>query len=91
MSAFLETISMCCLAVLMVSGLLCLYRMIIGPNAADRAIAFDTLATVFIGIICTLCVVWASTLYFGAVWILTLVGFLSTASIARYLEKGRVF
>ena len=91
MSGFLATATTLSLGGLLVAGLLCLYRMMIGPNAGDRAIAFDTLAMVFIGIICVLCVQWRSTLYFDAVWILTLVGFLGTAAIARYLEKGRVF
>lgn len=80
-----------CLAVLLLSGILCLYRMAIGPRAADRAVAFDTLGTVFIGLISVLCILWESVLYFDAVWILTILGFLGSASIARYLERGRIF
>lgn len=91
MSLFLEVVLQINLAVLLGSGLLCLYRMIIGPGAADRAVAFDTLATVFIAVICVLCIAWESVLYFDAVWILTILGFLGTASIARYLERGRIF
>jgi multisubunit Na+/H+ antiporter MnhF subunit len=34
---------------------------------------------------------WGSDLYFDAVWILTLVGYLGSVAIARYLEKGRLF
>ena len=91
MSPFLSTVTRICLTALLVSGAMCLYRMIIGPKAADRAVAFDTLAMIFIGIICVLSIRWESALYFDAVWILTLVGFLGSASIARYLERGRVF
>jgi multisubunit Na+/H+ antiporter MnhF subunit len=80
-----------CLAALLASGLLCLYRLVIGPRAADRAVAFDTLAMVFCGVICLLCVRWNSVLYFDAVWVLTLVGFLGSAAIAKYLERGRIF
>jgi multisubunit Na+/H+ antiporter MnhF subunit len=36
-------------------------------------------------------VAWNSIVYFDAVWILTLVGFLGSAAIARYIERGRVF
>jgi multisubunit Na+/H+ antiporter MnhF subunit len=79
------------LATILVSGMLCLYRMLIGPKAADRAVAFDSLAAVFICVICVLCIQWNSVLYFDAVWILMLVGFLGSAAIAMYLEKGRVF
>jgi multicomponent K+:H+ antiporter subunit F len=91
MSMFLDAVSWICLAALLASGLMCLYRLGIGPDTPDRAIAFDTLAMVFVAIICTLCIRWQSTLYFDAVWILTLVGFLGTASIARYLERGKLF
>jgi multisubunit Na+/H+ antiporter MnhF subunit len=91
MSPFLAVVVRLCLAALLISGLLCLYRMLIGPTTADRAVAFDTLAMIFIGIICVLCIHWGSVLYFDAVWILMLVGFLGSASIAKYLEKGRIF
>jgi len=91
MSLFLSVVLKLCLAALLASGLMCLYRMRIGPKAADRAVAFDTLAMVFIGIICVLCIQWDSVLYFDAVWILMLVGFLGSASIAKFLEKGRIF
>jgi multisubunit Na+/H+ antiporter MnhF subunit len=45
----------------------------------------------FIGIVCILCIVWDSDLYFDAVWVLTLVAFIGSVAIARYLEKGRIF
>ncbi len=80
-----------CLAALLASGMLCLYRMLRGPTTADRAVAFDSLAAVFIGIICVLGVWWDSALYFDAIWILMLVGFLGSAAIAKFLERGRIF
>jgi multisubunit Na+/H+ antiporter MnhF subunit len=91
MSPFLDAVSLVCLAVLLLSGAMCLYRLAIGPDTPDRAVAFDTLSMVFVGIVCTLCIRWRSSLYFDAVWILTLVGFLGSAAIARYLERGRLF
>lgn len=90
MSPWLHSLAVVCLAVLFVPALICLYRLIVGPNAADRAVALDSLASVFIGIVCLLCILWNSTLYFEAVWILTLVGFLGSAAIARYMLNGRV-
>lgn len=90
-SPFLELVSVVCLAALLAGGALCVHRIAIGPSAADRAIALDTLTMVFIGIICILCVMWSSALYFDAVWILTLVGYLGSVAVARYLEKGRLF
>jgi multisubunit Na+/H+ antiporter MnhF subunit len=80
-----------CLFFLFVSASLCLYRIIVGPGAADRAVAFDTLSSVVVGMICLLCIRTASALYFDAVWILTLVGFLGSSAIAKYLARGRIF
>jgi len=91
MSPWLDFLTQLCLLILFATALLCLYRMIIGPRAADRAVAFDTLSAVIVGMVCLLCMLWNSTLYFDAVWILTLVGFLGSAAIARYLARGRLF
>jgi len=90
-SPWFEVVCNVCLAAMFASAAMCLYRIVIGPNAADRAIAFDLLSIAFIGIISLLCVVWGTSWYFDAVWILTLVGFIGSAAIARYLEKGKVF
>jgi multicomponent K+:H+ antiporter subunit F/multicomponent Na+:H+ antiporter subunit F len=46
---------------------------------------------VFIGLICILCILGGTSLYFDAVWILTLLGYLGSVAIARYLEKGKLF
>ncbi len=91
MSAWFLALTNACLLLLFASAALCLYRMVVGPRAADRAVAFDTLSAVIIGMICLLCIRWTSTLYFDAVWILTLVGFLGSSAIAKYLARGRVF
>jgi multisubunit Na+/H+ antiporter MnhF subunit len=91
MSPILAVTADVCLVVLYLSAALCLYRVVIGPGAADRAVAADTLSTVVVGMICVLTVRWDSALYFDAVWILTLIGFLGSAAIARYLTRGRIF
>jgi multisubunit Na+/H+ antiporter MnhF subunit len=91
MSAWFALVTDVCLVGLFASAALCLYRMILGPRAVDRAVAFDSFSSVVIGIVCLLCIRWESTLYFDAVWILTLVGFLGSSAIAKYLAKGRIF
>lgn len=91
MSPWLLFLVEACLLVLFATAALCLYRIALGPGAADRAVAFDTLSAVIVGMICLLCILWDSSLYFDAVWILTLVGFLGSAAIARYLGRGRLF
>ncbi len=91
MSPWFAWVTQSCLLGLFGAALLCLYRILVGPGAADRAVAFDTLSAIVIGMICLLCILWESSLYFDAVWILTLVGFLGSAAVARYLARGRLF
>jgi multisubunit Na+/H+ antiporter MnhF subunit len=91
MSLWFATTTDLCLMFLFLSAVLCVYRLLIGPGAADRAVALDTLTSVVLGMICLLCIRFASTLYFDAVWILTLVGFLGSTAIAKYLARGRIF
>lgn len=91
MSPFLTVVLDICIIGLVISAVMCMYRMVIGPEAADRAVAFDTLNSVFVGIICVLCIQWRSVLYFDAVWILMLIGFIGSAAIAKYLMYGRIF
>jgi multicomponent K+:H+ antiporter subunit F len=91
MSPLVVRVAWLCMAMLFAAAAMSVYRLAIGPRAADRAVAFDTLSIVIVGMICVLCIAWGSTLYFDAVWILTLVGFLGSASIAKYLARGRIF
>ncbi|MFM8411298.1 MAG: monovalent cation/H+ antiporter complex subunit F [Alphaproteobacteria bacterium] len=91
MSPWFAWVTQICLFGLFLAAILCLYRIVVGPGAADRAVAFDTLSAIVIGMICLLRILWKSSLYFDAVWILTLVGFLGSAAIARYLARGRLF
>lgn len=91
MSPMLLNVTTLCTAALLAAAAMCMYRLIAGPNVADRAVAFDCLSSVFIGLLCVICIAWESVLYFDAVWILTLIGFLGSAAIARYMERGKVF
>jgi multisubunit Na+/H+ antiporter MnhF subunit len=91
LSALLPLVTNLCMVGLFVAAGLCLYRLVVGPGAADRAVAADAFISTVIGMICVLSVRWNSGLYFDAVWILTLVGFLGSAAIARYLARGRLF
>jgi multisubunit Na+/H+ antiporter MnhF subunit len=76
---------------LFVTAALCIYRLAVGPDAANRAVAADVFTMALVGMVCVMSVRWHSSLYFDVVWILTLVGFLGSATVARYLARGRIF
>jgi multisubunit Na+/H+ antiporter MnhF subunit len=79
------------LVILVVLLLPCAYRVFVGPNAADRLQALDTITTLLIGIIVMLALVQQSSWLVDIGIALAAFGFIATLAIARYLSEGRVF
>jgi multicomponent Na+:H+ antiporter subunit F len=79
-----------CLYVLLLSSLLCLYRILRGPTAADRAVAIDILGILIIGFCGVLALATGRHWYLdiGIAW--GLQSFIGILAIAKYLE-GRSF
>ena len=79
-----------CLIAITISMLLCLYRLIIGPSMIDRLLALDTL---FLNATCHIIVLgifWISTNVFEGALLVAMLGFVSTAALARYFTTGHV-
>ena len=79
-----------CLFAIAISMLLCLYRLIIGPSMVDRLLALDTL---FLNATCLVVVLgqfWTSTNLFEGALLVAMLGFVSTAALARYFTTGHV-
>jgi len=70
--------------------LLCLVRLVRGPDAADRVLALDTLYINAIALLIVLGIRMASPFYFEAALLIALMGFVATVALARYLERGDV-
>ena len=79
-----------CLIAVTISMLLCLIRLIIGPSIVDRLLALDTLFLNAICLIIILGIYWASTLLFEGALLVAMLGFVSTAALARYFTSGHV-
>lgn len=83
-------------AVLTAQGLLtlamacALYRMLRGPRAQDRVLALDTLYVNATILLLTFGIRTGSTLYFEAALVIALLGFVSTAALAKFLMRGEV-
>ncbi|WP_137132064.1 cation:proton antiporter [Rhizobium sp. FY34] len=79
------------LALLVVSFLLTVCRVILGPTLADRVVALDMLVGIAIGFIAVIAVKTGFTLYIDVAIALGLVGFLATVAFARFiLSRGMV-
>jgi len=70
--------------------LLNLYRVLVGPSAADRILALDTMVINLIALL-VLYGIWAgSQTFFEASMLLAMVGFVSTVAYCRYLLRGSI-
>ncbi len=72
------------------SMLLCLIRLVIGPSVVDRLLALDTLFLNATCLIVVLGIYWASSNLFEAALLVAMLGFVSTAALARYFTTGHV-
>ncbi|MFQ5588955.1 MAG: monovalent cation/H+ antiporter complex subunit F [Nitrospiria bacterium] len=78
--------------VLAASLLFCFYRLISGPTLPDRVVAVDTITTVIIAMIAVYCVKESNAVFYDAILVLSILGFVGTVSMAKFLGKGgRIF
>ena len=66
------------------------FRIILGPRAQDRVVAFDSLYVNAMLLLLAFGVGSANTLYFEAALVVALLGFVSTVALAKFLLRGEV-
>ncbi len=66
------------------------YRLVVGPRAQDRILGLDTLYVNSMLMLITFGIRTGSTLYFEAVLVIGLLGFVSTVALAKFLMRGEV-
>lgn len=69
---------------------ICMVRLIRGPHAPDRVLAFDTLYINTIALMIVLDIYRSTSVLFEAALVIALTGFVATAAFARYLTRGKV-
>ena len=79
-----------CLGAVTISMFLCLIRLIKGPSIVDRLLALDTLFLNATCLVIVLGIYWASTSLFEGALLVAMLGFVSTAALARYFTTGHV-
>jgi multicomponent K+:H+ antiporter subunit F len=65
-------------------------RLLIGPSTADRILALDTLYINSIALIVLLGLHFGTDLYFESALLIAMLGFVSTAALAKYLLRGDI-
>lgn len=81
---------MICLGAVTISMFLCLVRLVMGPSIVDRLLALDTL---FLNAVCLMVILgiyWTTTYMFEGALLMAMLGFVSTAALARYFTTGHV-
>ncbi len=74
--------------ILIAAFMLVLIRLIKGPSIPDRVIALDLLAFISLGIVLMVMIITGKTQYLDIVIVLSLVLFIASVAIAKYLTKG---
>lgn len=79
------------LYILIASMLLILVRLFIGPSLPDRIVALDLLAFNALGITLLVIILTGKTAYLDIVIVISLVVFIATVAISKYLTKGGTY
>ena len=79
-----------CMVAITISMFLCLVRLGVGPSIVDRLLALDTLFLNATCLVVILGIYWASSSLFEGALLVAMLGFVSTAALARYFTTGHV-
>lgn len=79
-----------CFFILMLAFALCLFRIMLGPTPADRAVAIDTLGILIVGFCALLSIATGRDWYLDIALAWALQSFIGALALAKYLE-GRGF
>lgn len=84
---FILTVS---LAILAISILVSLYRVIKGPSMPDRVIALDSIGINLMGIVAIISIILRTRAYLEVILLVGLLAFIGTVSFSKFLERGVV-
>lgn len=86
----LQTVIIICLGMLSLAMLLCLLRLLRGPDLPDRVLALDTLYINAIALLILFGLLLRSNLYFEVALLIAVMGFVGTVAVAKYLLRGNI-
>lgn len=72
----------------LVAMLLAVFRMIKGPDVADRVVALDVMTIISISLIVFIASITRRIIYIDVAMVYALISFIGVIAIARYLERG---
>ncbi|WP_299351310.1 K+/H+ antiporter subunit F [uncultured Shimia sp.] len=70
--------------------LMCLWRMLVGTDSADRILALDTMVINVIALLVLYGILKGTAIYFEAAMLVAMVGFVSTVAYCRFVLRGDI-
>ncbi|MCJ8294734.1 MAG: K+/H+ antiporter subunit F [Colwellia sp.] len=86
----LETVILIVFAMIGLSLLLNVWRLLVGPSVPDRILALDTMYINTIALIILYGMSMGTALYFEAALLIAMLGFVSTVAVCKYLLRGDI-
>ncbi|BBN80878.1 monovalent cation/H+ antiporter subunit F [Pseudoalteromonas sp. A25] len=86
----LETVILIVFAMIGLSLMLNLWRLVVGPSVPDRILALDTMYINSIALIILYGMSMGTGLYFEAALLIAMLGFVSTVAVCKYLLRGDI-
>ena len=86
----LDTVFLIVFAMIAISLLLNLWRLIVGPSVPDRILALDTMFINTIALIILYGMSMGTDLYFEAALLIAMLVFVSTVAVCKYLLRGDI-
>jgi len=77
-------------AMLLLSMVLCGWRLLRGPDLPDRILALDTLYINVLALVVLLGIWFGTTAFFEAALVIALLGFAGTVAMIKYLLRGDI-
>ena len=90
MSAWLTHAADVAILLLAVAMLLCMVRLLRGPDIEDRILALDTLYVNALALLIVLGVRLAEPTFYEAALLIGMLGFVGTVALARFLLRGDI-
>ncbi|MDK2892363.1 cation:proton antiporter [Methanohalophilus sp.] len=79
------------LVFMVLSMIPCVYRVIVGPTIPDRVVALDAMTTVIVVTLGVYSFVQESIFFLDVALVLSIISFIGTVTISKYLDEGTVF
>jgi multicomponent Na+:H+ antiporter subunit F len=74
--------------IMLISLVMAMIRLLIGPTAADRAVALDAMTVIALSLIGWIALTSGRIIYMDVALVYGLISFVGVVALARYIERG---